>query len=67
MLKTKIILAASCAVVLGACNGFEEGLGGGLPSDKTVDRGLDRKHLSQLQFKNSGTPSQMESKKRNFG
>jgi len=48
MLKFKIIMAASCVASLGAC-ALDEGIGPGFPSDKTVDRGIDRKHLSQLQ------------------
>lgn len=38
----KIIMATGCAATLAAC-------AGGLPADKTVDRGFDKKHLSQLQ------------------
>ena len=46
MIKTKILLVTACAFGLSACADYE---GGGYPSDKTVDRGIDRKHLSQLQ------------------
>lgn len=49
MLKTKILLVTACAFGLAACSDYEGGLGRGYPQDKTVDRGIDRKHLSQLQ------------------
>lgn len=49
MIKTKILLVTACAFGVTACGGDFEGIGGGLPQDKTVDRGFDRKHLSQLQ------------------
>ncbi|MDF1727539.1 MAG: hypothetical protein P1U53_07305 [Sulfitobacter sp.] len=49
MIKTKIMLITACAFGLAACTDYEGGLGRGYPSDKTVDRGIDKKHLSQLQ------------------
>ena len=49
MIKTKIMLVTACAFGLSACGDFEGGLGRGYPSDKTFDRGTDKKHLSQLQ------------------
>ena len=39
----KIITALSLTVALGACEG-----GYGNKKDKTIDRGFDKKHLSQL-------------------
>ena len=49
MIKTKILMVTACAFGVTACSDFEGGLGRGYPQDKTVDRGIDRKHLSQLQ------------------
>ena len=49
MIKTKLLLATACAFGLAACADYEGSLGGGASSDKTVDRGFDKKHLSQLQ------------------
>lgn len=46
MIKTKIIMVTACALGLTACADFE---GRGYPADKTLDRGFDKKHLSQLQ------------------
>lgn len=46
MIKTKILLVTACAFGLTACGDYE---GGGYPQDKTFDRGIDKKHLSQLQ------------------
>ncbi|MBQ0804665.1 hypothetical protein [Sulfitobacter sp. HGT1] len=48
MFKTKILLVTTCAFGLTACADFE-GIGGGYTADKTMDRGFDKKHLSQLQ------------------
>lgn len=47
MFKTKILMATACALGLTACGDFEGGRG--YPADKTFDRGIDKKHLSQLQ------------------
>lgn len=44
MTFVKIITACSLVASLGAC----EIAGSGKKSDKTVDRGFDKKHLSQL-------------------
>ena len=49
MTTSKILFVTACAFTLGACADYEAGPGRGYPSDKTVDRGLDKKHLSQLQ------------------
>ena len=49
MIKTKILLVTACAFGVTACADYEGALGRGYPQDKTVDRGIDRKHLSQLQ------------------
>ncbi len=50
MIKTTTLLVTVCAFGLTACGDMESGVPlRGLPSDKTVDRGFDRKHLSQLQ------------------
>ena len=49
MIKTKILMVTACAFGLSACADYEGGLGRGYPSDKTFDRGIDKKHLSQLQ------------------
>ena len=46
MIKTKVILVVASALGLGACADFE---GRGYPADKSIDRGIDTKHLSQLQ------------------
>ncbi|MBD3664207.1 hypothetical protein [Sulfitobacter aestuariivivens] len=46
-MKTNFLLITVCAFGLSACSDYE-GFGGH-PSDKTVDRGIDSKHLSQLQ------------------
>lgn len=48
MIKTTTLLVTVCAFGLTACGDIEGGLRG-LPQDKTVDRGFDAKHLSQLQ------------------
>lgn len=48
MFKTKILLVTTCAFGLTACADFE-GISGGYTADKTMDRGFDKKHLSQLQ------------------
>ena len=45
-MKAKIMMVTVCALTLGACADYE---GRGYPADKTVDRGFDKKHLSQLQ------------------
>ncbi|MDX1781176.1 MAG: hypothetical protein R3256_07640 [Thalassovita sp.] len=46
--KLTLLLIAS-AVALSACS--DEGFGvGGYPPDKSVDRGIDKKHLSQLKW-----------------
>ena len=46
-MKSRIFIALSAAVIaLSAC---DEGLGG-YPADKSIDRGIDRKHLSQLKW-----------------
>jgi hypothetical protein len=42
-------MITASAVALSACADFEGGLMRGYDSDKTLDRGVDRKHLSQLQ------------------
>lgn len=47
-MNTKILLIVACALSLSACADFEAGLGRGYTSDKTRDRGLDGKDLSQL-------------------
>lgn len=49
MIKTKILLVTACAFGLTACGDYEGFGGRGYPSDKTYDRGTDKKHLSQLQ------------------
>lgn len=46
MIKTTILLVTACAFGLTACGDYEDG---GYPQDKTFDRGIDKKHLSQLQ------------------
>ncbi|NNE54356.1 MAG: hypothetical protein HKN30_18375 [Sulfitobacter sp.] len=45
----KILLITACAFGLSACADYEAGPYNGFSSDKTVDRGFDKKHLSQLQ------------------
>ena len=49
MIKTKILFVTACAFGLTACGDFESGGIRGYPQDKTFDRGIDKKHLSQLQ------------------
>jgi hypothetical protein len=49
MIKTKLMLLTACAVGLSACGDIESGPFRGFSSDKTVDRGFGKKHLSQLQ------------------
>lgn len=49
-MKKHIILALAGAAMLGACTDVEGGLGQGYPPDKTVDRGIDSKDLSQVQW-----------------
>lgn len=51
-MKKKIAMAALVlsAFTLSACTDYEGGLGRGYPADKTMDRGIDKKHLSQLQW-----------------
>ena len=46
MIKAKIMMVTACALGLTACADYE---GRGYPADKTLDRGFDKKHLSQLQ------------------
>ena len=46
MTKLKFVPLVVAGFALAAC---ADGFGDGLPPDKTVDRGIDRKHLSQLQ------------------
>ncbi|MGB3245587.1 MAG: hypothetical protein WBB25_13715 [Sulfitobacter sp.] len=48
MIRKKTIVVTACAFGLAACADFE-GVGGGYSSDKSLDRGFDSKHLSQLQ------------------
>ncbi|MFD2740855.1 hypothetical protein ACFSUD_14825 [Sulfitobacter aestuarii] len=45
----KLILITACAAALSACVDYEAGPGRGHGPDKTHDRGLGMKHLSQLQ------------------
>ena len=47
--KSAYLLVAACAFGLTACADYEAGLGGGFSSNKTLDPGVDAKHLSQLQ------------------
>ena len=49
MFKAKILLASACAIGLAGCSDPEGAIGGGISSDKSIDRGFDKKHLSQLQ------------------
>ena len=50
MIKTKIMMVTACALGLSACGDQEGAIPfRGFPSDKTFDRGTDKKHLSQLQ------------------
>lgn len=49
MTPIKLILVAGCVLGLAACSDYERFGGGGFDSDKSVDRGIDSKHLSQLQ------------------
>lgn len=46
MTKLKFVPLAVAGLFLAAC---ADGFGDGLPADKTIDRGTDRKNLSQLQ------------------
>ncbi|WP_205389857.1 hypothetical protein [Sulfitobacter sp. SK011] len=48
MIKTKILIVTACAFGLTACGDYES-LDGGFSQDKSFDRGIDKKHLSQLQ------------------
>ncbi|TMM55338.1 hypothetical protein [Sulfitobacter sabulilitoris] len=48
MTSFKLILVLSAATGLSACGDYEAGFGNGYPADKTVDRGVDGKDLSQL-------------------
>ena len=49
MSKATIAALAAAALGLAACADYEGGIGAGYSSDKSMDRGIDRKHLSQLQ------------------
>ena len=50
MINTKILTVLACAVGLSACGDLETGVPfQGLPSDKSVDRGINSHHLSTLQ------------------
>ncbi len=49
MMKTKILITLACVAGLAACSDHEASLLRGFSSDKTIDRGFDQKHLSQLQ------------------
>jgi hypothetical protein len=42
-------MVTACAFGLSACADYEGSLFRGISSDKTYDRGFDKKHLSQLQ------------------
>ncbi len=53
-MKAKIMMVTACALTLGACADYE---GRGYPAAKTVDRGCDNKHLSQLQSGVRGSPN----------
>tara|TARA_R110002020_G_scaffold46821_1_gene133074 strand:- start:546 stop:878 length:333 start_codon:yes stop_codon:yes gene_type:complete len=50
VLKTRLLMITACAVGLSACTDYEGVFPGrGYPANKAFDRGIDRKHLSQLQ------------------
>jgi hypothetical protein len=44
---TRCLVVGAAALALGACVDYE---GGGYAADKSVDRGVDRKHLSEIQW-----------------
>lgn len=49
MLNSKMLIASACLLGLAACGDSEGSLYKGVSSDKSVDLGIDKKHLSQLQ------------------